>query len=104
MRTEFPLLLFTTSRMSGRQGGKASWPKLPDFDPAIFLDVMPDSGVPRGSCVRPDWNEHAMSDALYAIDASRRRLSVREFYARGSPLVEQIVDPFPTRLDIDIEG
>jgi SAM-dependent methyltransferase len=40
-----------------------------------------------------DWNDRAVSNALYAIDASRREWNVSEFYARGPQLVAAFVDP-----------
>jgi SAM-dependent methyltransferase len=54
--------------------------------------------------MRRDWNERALSNALYAIDASRRKWTVDDFYSRGPELVGLIVDPVLARLGVNPSG
>ena len=60
------------------------------------------AGVVAG--MRRDWERRAADDPLYAIDSTRRRWSLDEFYARGPALVGQILDPVLTTLSVDPAG
>jgi SAM-dependent methyltransferase len=51
-----------------------------------------------------DWNERAQSNAMYAVDASRRKWTVDDFYAKGPELVEMIVDPVLDHLSVNPSG
>lgn len=54
--------------------------------------------------MKRDWNERALSNALYAIDASRRHWEISEFYSRGPELVAEVVDPVIVRLNVNPNG
>jgi SAM-dependent methyltransferase len=68
------------------------------------LAMTADAERPEVSRMQRDWNERALSNALYAIDASRRKWDVDAFYSRGPELVEEIVDPVLERLEINPTG
>ena len=60
------------------------------------------AGVVAG--MRRDWERRAADDPLYAIDSTRRRWSLDDFYARGPALVAQILDPVLAALAVDPAG
>lgn len=54
--------------------------------------------------MRAAWDARAVSNPLYAIDASQRKWEIQDFYAQGLKLVPQIVDPALDILSIDPSG
>jgi 2-polyprenyl-3-methyl-5-hydroxy-6-metoxy-1,4-benzoquinol methylase len=54
--------------------------------------------------MRRSWEARASSNPLYAIDAHRREWDIDEFYARGTELVQEMVDPALRILNVDPEG
>lgn len=61
-------------------------------------------GQPKENRMQLDWNERALSNALYAIDSSRRKWDIHDFYSRGPELVEAIVDPVLDYLHVKQKG
>lgn len=54
--------------------------------------------------MRSDWEQRALANPLYYVDATREEWTDKEFYARGRELVELVVDPAIAHLGIEPSG
>ena len=54
--------------------------------------------------MRADWDERAVTNALYHVAAERRDWSFDDFYGSGRVLVSNIVDPALAALEVDPAG
>ena len=54
--------------------------------------------------MKSSWDPRAVSNPLYAIDASRHHWDVNDFYEQGLALVGKIVDPALEVLSVDPKG
>ena len=54
--------------------------------------------------MRTAWDSRAQVDALYHVDSTQDRWTVEAFYARGSVIVAEVVDPVLARFDVTPRG